>query len=261
MPVTLSHEIFGSGEPLVILHGLFGSKRNWLSMAKQLAEFSRVIAVDLRNHGDSDHAASMRFEEMAEDVVYLLNRLHIADANILGHSLGGKVAMMCALNHADRTKRLLVLDVAPVRYQSGFDRYTGAMRALPLAELRSRSDADTQLAKSIPDLRVRQFLLHNLVRGNEGFRWRLNLDSIAENLADIADFPAIDEGLVYRGPALFVAGEESDYLLAHYRADILALFPAARFETVADAGHWIHADQPEAVVKLVRRELAGSVPA
>lgn len=255
MPVTLSHEILGRGEPLIILHGLFGSKRNWMSIAKPLAEFSRVIAVDLRNHGDSEHAASMSYAEMADDVLRLADGLGLERFTIAGHSMGGKVAMTVALEHPLRTRRLMVLDVAPVRYHSGFDRYIEAMRSMPLATLRSRRDAEGHLAPAVPDTATRQFLLHNLVREGDAFRWRLNLEALARNLPDLGGFPATER--TYDGPARFVAGARSDFLKPEHEPGIRRLFPEAELHAIENAGHWLHADQPAAVISHFRDFLAG----
>ncbi len=257
MSVTLSYEIFGAGDPLVILHGLFGSKRNWFSVARELAGFSRVIALDLRNHGDSGRAPTMSLAEMADDVLQLLDMLRIRKANMLGHSLGGKVAMLYALRHPERTNHLVVLDVAPARYDTVFNNYIEAMRALPLSELTGRRDAEQRLADAVPDFRVRQFLLHNLARSGEGFQWRINLAAIHENLAALSDFPAVDPGIRFAGPARFIAGANSDYLQASHLPLIRRLFPAAVLEIIPDAGHWIHADQPQAVIAQVRAALLG----
>src|SRR5690606_28777511 len=164
MTVELGHETMGSGEPLVMLHGLFGSRRNWLSIIRPLSEDLQVVAVDLRNHGSSGHAATMSFAEMADDVAALADRLGLDRVNVAGHSLGGKVAMLFALRHPSRTRRLLVLDVAPVPYRGPFGRYIDAMLAMPLAQMRTRQEAEEALAPAVPQAAVRQFLLHNLVR-------------------------------------------------------------------------------------------------
>jgi pimeloyl-ACP methyl ester carboxylesterase len=246
MPVALAHETLGSGEPLLILHGLFGSKRNWMSIAKPLSRFARVIAVDLRNHGDSGRAPTMSYREMAADIAALADELRLEQVNIAGHSMGGKVAMMFALDHPARTRRLIVLDAAPVRYGTGFNRFVEAMRALPVSELNSREQADAGLSGAVPDPTTRQFLLHNLVREGSGFRWRLNLDGIADSLEELMDFPPL--GANHPGPALFLAAGRADYLLPAHHPTVRRLFPAAEFHTLADAGHWLHADRPEAVV-------------
>jgi pimeloyl-ACP methyl ester carboxylesterase len=255
MSVQLSHEILGAGEPLLILHGLFGSKRNWMSLAKPLSAFARVIAIDLRNHGDSGHAATMSYAEMAGDVLRLADQLKLDTVNIAGHSMGGKVAMMFALDHPERMRRLLVLDVAPVRYASGFEHFVEAMRAVPVSEIGSRQQADAHLSGTVRDPATRQFLLHNLVRDGNGFRWRLNLQGIGANLDEIGDFPD-RSGTAFTGPARFVAGGRADYLLPEHEPVIRRYFPQAELRIIPDAGHWLHADQPEAVVAQIRDTLS-----
>jgi esterase len=248
MPVRLAFERFGQGEPLFILHGLFGSRRNWLSLAKLLSRHVQVIAVDLRNHGDSEHAPTMGFAEMAADVAALADELGIGHINVAGHSMGGKVAMMLALNHPQRTRRLVVLDVAPVRYAPGFDGLIAAMRALPLERIGARAEAEELLARDVADPALCRFLLHNLVRDAGGFRWRINLEAIGANLDQICDFPKLDAGAAFEGPARFIGGDRSDYLLPGHEYRILELFPRAGFHTIKGAGHWLHSDRPEAVV-------------
>lgn len=249
---NLSYEILGAGEPLLILHGLFGSRRNWMSLAKPLSEFARVIAVDLRNHGDSEHAATMSFPEMAEDVAQLANRLGLEQVNIIGHSMGGKVAMVFALKYPARTRRLMVLDVAPVQYDSDFERYIDAMRSVPLDRIRTRKEAEDHLASTVSDMTLRQFLLHNLVREGDRFRWRLNLQGIRGELDRIAGFPPLAAGTSYAGPSVFLAGDRSEYLQPAHEPVIRHYFPAAELSVIENAGHWLHADQPVAVLDGVR---------
>jgi pimeloyl-ACP methyl ester carboxylesterase len=256
MTVELGHETMGSGEPLVMLHGLFGSRRNWLSIIRPLSEDLQVVAVDLRNHGSSGHAATMSFAEMADDVAALADRLGLDRVNVAGHSLGGKVAMLFALRHPSRTRRLLVLDVAPVPYRGPFGRYIDAMLAMPLAQMRTRQEAEEALAPAVPQAAVRQFLLHNLVRDGNGFRWRPNLEALRTNLDELSGFPEIPAGTTYEGPASFLAGGRSDYLRPEHLPLIRQLFPRASLEVIPDAGHWLHADQPEAVLHHMRTFLA-----
>jgi len=175
MPLALHYEVFRAGVPLVLLPGLFGSTGNWRPMARRLAVKYRVLVVDLRNHGRSPHADSMRYEEMAEDVLMLLDKQGMARVALLGHSMGGKVAMTFALRYPDRVGALLVADVAPVRYGRDMDGLLASLLTLPVATLRDRSAADAALATHIEDERLRQFLLQNLEREGEGFSWRVNL--------------------------------------------------------------------------------------
>ena len=247
--MLLDHEILGSGRPLVIMHGLFGSKRNWFSIAKELAGAMQVIAVDLRNHGASPHADTMSFAEMAGDVLELLNRLDLQRAAIAGHSLGGKVAMMFALLNPSRCDRLIALDIAPVSYGSDiFSGYMDTMLRLP-DNLTSRQEADRHLADVVTDASLRQFLLQNLVRQDGRLRWRINLEALRTNLPVITGFPDLGTMVPYAGPALFLGGTESKYMRPEHHAQIRRYFPLAEIKMLEGAGHWLHSDEPEAVVR------------
>ena len=252
MTLNLNFEDFGNGDPLLILHGLFGSRRNWLTLARRLAADARVIAVDLRNHGDSPHADNMDYPHMAADIHRLLDRLGIDQAAVVGHSMGGKVAMVFALLYPQRTSHLMAIDIAPTRYHSEFDGLIAAMLALPVQQLRSRQHADELLAASVSETGLRQFLLHNLVRADKGFRWRVNLAAIRNAMEDICGFPDCVTTSQYRGRTRFVAGERSDYLQARHEETVRALFPGAELHVVPDSGHWVHADQPQAVIDLIQ---------
>ncbi len=249
MPLTLTYEDLGSGNPVVILHGLFGSRRNWLTLAKQLAASARVIVVDLRNHGDSPHVPTMYWDEMADDVHQVLNKCGLERALIAGHSMGGKVAMTFANRFPERTDALLVLDIAPVTYPNRFGEIFAALRGLPVADMTSRQEADAVLAHMIPDTSLRLFLLHNLVRAEQGFIWRINLPVLESEMSSICGFPAPSPSATYTGPTRFLAGDRSDYMLAEHLPAIHALYPQAEVHTIADAGHWIHADQPILVLE------------
>ena len=256
MPLTLAYEDLGSGPPVVILHGLFGSRRNWLMLAKQLAGTARVILVDLRNHGDSPHEPTMFWDEMAEDVRHVLDRIGLPRALIAGHSMGGKVAMTFANDYPDRTTALLVLDIAPVNYPNRFGEIFAALRNLPVAELTTRQKADAALAVTIQDQPLRQFLLHNLVRTGHGFRWRMNLSVLEREMQVISGFPAVTAPSPFTGPVRFLAGDRSEYMEPTHLETIHALYPQAEIHAVANAGHWVHADQPAAVLEHFRKLLA-----
>jgi esterase len=242
-PVLLNVREVGAGPPLVLLHGLFGMARNLGGIARALASTHRVIALDLRNHGASPHAAPMDYPVMATDVLHTLDHLGALPAAVMGHSMGGKVAMELALSHPDAVARLLVSDIAPVQYPSRNGPILAAMRALRLHPGLTRQEADAALAEAQPDPAVRDFLLQNL-RLHDAPAWRPGLDEIA------AGMPAIEgweppEGAAYPGPTLFVAGANSTFIRPEHREIIRARFPAARFVTVKNAGHWVHADNPE----------------
>jgi pimeloyl-ACP methyl ester carboxylesterase len=262
MAVRLASVEYGKGPPLAILHGLFGSGRNWAGIAQRLAAHHRVIALDLRNHGASPWAETMDYAEMAADVRATLNASGHRRFALLGHSMGGKVAMVLALGHGEDVERLVVVDIAPVAYQSHHLSYVRAMRALDLGAIKRRVEADARLALAIGDGAERGFLLQNLVfpsaAGGGAARWRLNLAAIERAMPFLVGFPALPSAASYRGPALFVAGGRSDYLRAEHEAEIRRLFANAGIAGIADAGHWLHAEQPQAFLDIVEPFLAGA---
>ena len=240
----------GAGAPVVVLHGLFGQAGNFATLQRQLAATHRVIALDLRNHGASPHAPVMDYPTMAADVLETLAALGALPCALIGHSMGGKVAMRAALQAPEAMARLLVCDIAPVRYAPGFLALVQAMAAIPLHAGLRRAEADAALAELAPP-GVRGFLLQNLRLGVAP-HWRVNLEAITAALADWPE-PA---GAPYAGPVLFVAGARSDYIRPEHRAAIRALFPRARFVTVKAAGHWVHADNPAGFAAVVEAFLA-----
>ena len=255
MSMELAYQVVGEGPPLVILHGLLGSARNFATIARQLAETHRVLCLDLRNHGESPWAATMAYEEMALDVARFLERHELADATVIGHSMGGKVAMRLALAHGDRVARLIAVDIAPVAYEHSFADYLEAMQRVDLTRTTRRAEVDAQLAEPIPDQGVRAFLLQNLVRTEAGFAWRVNLEALSANMSALMGFPIADQEPPYEGPALFVAGGRSPYVQAAHRPVIERLFPRAELVTIDDAGHWVHAERPAEFLEVVRRFL------
>jgi len=254
MSLDLAHTAHGSGPPVVILHGLLGSARNWATIAKRLAGTYRVLAVDLRNHGSSPWADAMSYEAMAEDVAALVARLGLAQPAVVGHSMGGKVAMQLALSHGDAVGRLVVVDIAPVRYERSFAPYIEAMQQVDLSAAR-RSEVDESLKPAVPDAGVRAFLLQNLVSSDGGFAWRVNLPALSANMDGIMGFPESADRRSFEGPALFLAGGRSDYLRPVHRAGIERLFPRAEFEVIEDAGHWVHAERPADFLEALERFL------
>ncbi len=256
-PLPLAVHSLGDGPPVLFLHGLFGSGRIWRSLAAQLASEWRCLLVDLRGHGSSPKLPPLTYPAMAEDLCALLDREGLAEAALVGHSMGGKVAMTLALAHPERVPRLAVLDIAPVAYApERLAPIVDALRALKLDGIRRRADADRQLAAAIPDPAVRGFLLTNLQIGPEGARWRLDLALIREFLPELSGFPEeILASARYSGPALFLHGARSDYVRDAHRAAILGRFPRARLEQVPGAGHWLHWERPRQVVERLRRFL------
>lgn len=249
--LSLAAVEYGDGPPLAILHGLFGSGRNWATTAQRMAARHRVVALDLRNHGASPWADSMDYAEMAEDVRQTLHALGHRRFALLGHSMGGKVAMMAALLYGGEVERLVVADIAPVAYQPRHLAHVRAMRALDLAGIRRRGDADARLAPELPDPAERAFLLQNLIFDGGAVRWRLNLAAIEREMPFLVGFPPVSAGVAYRGPALFIGGGRSDYLRPEHEPAIRLLFPNARLARIAEAGHWLHAERPQEFLQLV----------
>jgi len=244
--LSLHYQERGEGPAVVMLHGLYGSGQNWGRHARRLAQRFRVITPDLRNHGHSPHDPAMTYPAMAADVAALLDRLKLEQAALVGHSLGGKVAMTLALDEPGRVARLCVADMAPVGYgDHGHDAIITALQGLNTASLASRAEADRALADAIPERMVRQFLLTNLEGDSGGYRWRIPLDILRRALPDIGAFPAT-ETQQYPGPALFVYGGRSDYVTEAGEAAIRAHFPNAELRCLEPAGHWLHVETPEA---------------
>ncbi len=255
MPVPLHVTALGEGHPLLVLHGLFGQGGNWGGLAKRLAMRRRVLLADLRNHGDSPHDPHMDYEAMAEDLAALIAG-EGGRVDVLGHSMGGKAAMVLALRHPALVDRLVIADIAPVRYPPSFRPYAEAMLAIPLRPELRRAEADAALREAVPDASVRAFLLQNLRFGEGGPSWRCNLPVIAGALDTVSGFPDLPADLRWDGEALVISGEESPYVDAAGRAAVLARFPAAAFAVVPGAGHWVHAEAPEAFLRVVEPFLA-----
>ena len=230
-----------SGVPVLIVHGLFGSGRNWGVIARRLAETRPLIAVDMRNHGDSPRFPTQGYADMAGDLAEVI-AAHGGRADVLGHSMGGKAAMVLALTHPERVRRLIVADIAPVAYGHSQSHHIAAMRALDLTGLRARSEADRRLAETVPDAALRAFFLQSLDLKSDPPRWKLNLDVLEAEMPRIVGWPEITGR--YDGPALFLSGALSDYVRPEHRATISALFPRARLARIPGAGHWLHADKP-----------------
>ncbi len=248
--MELSHKIIGEGEPLVILHGLFGSLDNWQTLATRFGESRMCVLVDLRNHGRSPHTEDHSLAAMAEDVAVFLEANWMHEVDVLGHSMGGKVAMRFALDYPDRLRRLVVVDMGRRAYSRGHDDIFTAMRALPLNAGLSREELDDVLEPMIPEYSVRQFVLKNLRREGAGYAWKLNLDVLEREYPEILR-PIGELGESWAGPALFVRGGNSDYVRDADWAGIESVFPGARLATIADAGHWVHAEQPDELFDVV----------
>lgn len=234
---------FGHGPPLVLLHGLFGSLTNWLGVSRRLAEHFTLFALDQRNHGRSAHSSEMSYPAMAADVGEFLNAQGLTSAHVLGHSMGGKVAMQFALNHPAQVRRLVVVDIAPGIAPPQHAAVFAALRALDLAAARSREELFDALAERLPDAAVRRFLLKNVVPdANGAFRWQLNLSGIHASYQRLTE--AVSGGRQFAKPTLFLRGERSNYITETSQRDIARWFPNATGRTLPGAGHWVHADAP-----------------
>jgi len=234
-----------AGDPLLILHGLLGSGRNWTTIAKRLAANHKVETLDLRNHGGSPWADGMSYALLAADVRSHIERTALGPVTVIGHSMGGKTAMRLALDAPSLVERLVVVDIAPVDYDHSTEAYVEAMRKIDLEGLTSRNEVDALLEAAVPEAGIRAFLLQNLERQESGFRWRVNLDALSRAMPDLMTFPS-NEHDRFSGPALFLAGASSDYIQPAHRAAIDKLFAKADLRMIADAGHWVHAEQPTA---------------
>lgn len=233
--------------PLVIAHGLYGSARNWGVIAKRLSDQRQVIAADMRNHGDSPWSDAHSYFDMADDLAELIGQIG-GPVDLLGHSMGGKSAMMLALRHPDLLRRLVVADIAPVTYGHSQIQFIEAMRKVDLSTVVRRSDAEAQLAGLGVEQALQSFFTQSL--DVAGKRWRLNLKALANRMPQIMSFPQVDSH--WSGPALFLSGGLSDYVQPQHRPIIRALFPKARFAKLAGAGHWLHAEKPRAFEATVR---------
>lgn len=228
--------------PILIAHGLYGSARNWNVIAKRLSAQRDVLAVDMRNHGESPWFPSHGYADLAADLAQVIEA-HGGQADVIGHSMGGKAAMMLALTHPGRVRRLVVADIAPVAYAHDQTQYITAMRALSLEGLATRAEADLRLSATVPEAPLRAFFLQSLdLKATGGPRWRLNFDTLEAEMPKIVGWP--DPQGQFDGLTLFLSGSDSRYVLPDYRPRIRALFPAAHFAKLAGAGHWLHADKP-----------------
>ena len=261
MPVELPHveypaEDGGEEPPLLIAHGLFGSARNFHTIAGKLAARRRVIAVDMRNHGGAPWGEA-GYAEMAADLADAVERLAGGRARVLGHSMGGKAAMGLALSRPELVAALIVADIAPLDYRHSHSDAIRAMRSVDLERVRRRSDAEPVLAEAVPEKPMRLFLLQNLVIEDGRARWRINLEGLDEGMDRLTGWPGDWPEDSYDGPALFLHGGASDYVPPESHPRIRALFPEAEIEALEGAGHFLHAEKPDAFVEAVDRWLRG----
>ena len=256
MALNLACESTGSGPPLVVLHGLFGSSGNWRGIARELAATHTVHCVDLRNHGASPCADSMGYVEMADDVLQLIRTLRLDRPAVLGHSMGGKTVMALALRQPSAVGRLVVVDIAPVGYADTLTPFAEAMRSADVVGAASRTEVQRRLQHSVPDAGVVPFLMQNLVTRNDHFDWRLNVLAISAAMPQLSGFPSELLGARFAGPVTVIAGEHSDYVSEPDGAAFRPMFDDLEVEVVEGAGHWVHADRPSAFLASLRRALA-----
>ncbi|MCG8696771.1 MAG: alpha/beta fold hydrolase [Bacteroidales bacterium] len=263
--MKLFHRIEGKGEPLVILHGLYGSADNWYKIASFLLNDYTIILPDFRNHGRSPHSEEFGIDIMADDIKLLIEDLNFSKVSIMGHSMGGKVAMAFASRYPDLIERLIVVDVSPFSYknESSFmpqlEQHQSIMNALlnlDVDNIQKREEADVQLSSDIRNALVRQFLLKNLKRKDgSGFYWQVNLKVLASKLSSLLMAGDIVANKELTMPTLFIKGEKSIYMQEEQFVKIKEVFPQAKFKIIMDAGHWVHAEQTDEFVKCVREFL------
>jgi len=254
--MNLHYQISGEGSPLIILHGLFGTLENWGSQISTLSQQHQVIAVDLRNHGQSPHSNAMDYPLMAQDVINLMDNLELNAADVIGHSMGGKVAMQIALNYPDHVNKLIIVDISPVSYSAHHQNIFQGLFNIDLDTLKSRSSADKQLSHYVEEPGIRSFLLKNLYKNSDGaFSWRPNLHVLHDQYSQISNAPTGD---TFSGNTLFIKGMNSDYILAEHQASIQNLFSKASFKMIEGAGHWPHAEKPNIFSSIILKFLAKS---
>ncbi|WP_181305026.1 alpha/beta fold hydrolase [Rufibacter sp. XAAS-G3-1] len=255
--MELNYKLLGEGQPLLILHGLFGTLDNWQTLGREFSKTYQVYLIDLRNHGRSPHSPEFSYQLMSDDLLEFIQQHQLQNPMIIGHSMGGKVAMNFALQNPDKLSKLLVADIAPKYYPPHHDDILAGFRSIDLASVKNRQEADDQLAVNVNDYGTRQFLLKNLYRKEDNsFGWRLNLDAIEANLPQVLS--NIDSDTPFTNPTLFLRGGNSRYIKPEQDLpQIQKLFPNARIETIENAGHWLHAEQPQEFYGLTMEFLQG----
>ena len=236
----------GNGQPIITLHGLYGSHENLGMLIRKLHKNFQIHAVDVRNHGKSPHSNTMNYRCMAEDVIEYMDNNKLASASFVGHSMGGKIAMEIALNYPERVNKIVIIDIAPVAYTHKSHIILDSMLSVDLTRVNSRKEAELQLEANIPQKSIRQFLLKNLYResSTDQFKWRLNLVAIYKNFNHILASPS---GLATNSKSLFLKGENSNYITNEHYSLIKKLFKNSTIEVIKDAGHWVHAEKPAIV--------------
>lgn len=249
--MKLNYKKVGQGEPLIILHGLFGSADNWLSIAKELENDFAMILVDQRNHGDSPHSEEWTYAAMVQDLADLMDELDLDKAHLMGHSMGGKTAMNFALAHPEKVNHLIIADIAPRYYPPHHQSILKGLNAVDMEQLSSRKQADDSMAEYIPEVGVRQFLLKSLGRNEERkFVWKINLPILSEKIENVGE--ELQASGSFEGKTLFMRGANSDYIQDKDKADLDQYFPNHKLITIKEAGHWLHAEQPAAVSATIK---------
>ena len=248
MVVKINFTMYGNNSklPVLIIHGLFGSKQNWTQIGKILAETTQVITIDCRNHGESFHSDSMTYHEMATDVIQLMNDFNIIKANIIGHSMGGKVAMAISQLYPEKVNKQVIIDIAPKAYPPHHTKIISALTNIDLNKFKSRSDVNLALRESIPNDVLRQFLIKN-IQPKQPLKWQINLDGIAKSYPDIMDWP---ENLLNSSSveSLFIRGKKSNYVDNNDETIIKSMFSNCQIKSI-DASHWVHAEKPTETIK------------
>lgn len=253
--MKLHYRTMGKGQPIIILHGVFGTSDNWQTFAKQLSDSYQIFLLDQRNHGLSPHDDAFDYHVMAEDLREFIETHKLENPIILGHSMGGKVAMFFAVSYPEQFKKMIVVDIAPRAYPVHHQKILEALGAVKIDQVSSRKEAENQMKPYIAEFGIRQFLLKNLRReDNDSFSWKLNLSVIRDNIERIGE--AVDDSQPVEKPILFVGGEKSDYIRKEDHSLITRIFPQAHIVTISGAGHWIHAEQPELLLEQVKQFLA-----
>jgi len=234
----------GTGDPLVILHGLFGMSDNWLTTAKQLSTSYHCYILDMRNHGRSPHSRDLNYVDMVEDLYEFLTDFGLRTVSLIGHSMGGIVAMKFAFEYSHRVDKLVIVDIAPKSYPALHQNILKGLQSIPVDKIKSRQNADEFLKEFVQSAKTRQFLLKNLYRKEDNsYAWRMNLEAIYDHASDIGRGISTDR--IYKKQTLFIQGEESDYILAADEPQILTLFPQATIVEIPGASHWLHAEKPD----------------
>ncbi len=249
--MQLNYKTLGEGSPILIMHGIFGLMDNWMTVAKALAENHQVFLLDLRNHGRSPHSEEFTYPAMSDDVKEFIDTHQLHQPVVIGHSMGGKVAMYFAGRYPDLFSKLIVVDIAPKYYPVHHRSILDTLQRLPVATLQSRQQADEELAQGIPEPDVRQFLLKSLYRADAGgFDWRFNLPVLNQQIENVGQ--KLPDSFRSDKPILFIRGGRSSYVTDTDMEDIHHHFPKAQLATVADAGHWVHAEKPQELLQLVQ---------